>query len=106
MDHVLDPGVVGVACRWDAVLPPLVLAEAFTTPIAHVERWIGQNEVGSEVWMEVLVEGIGCLGAEVGLYAANGEIHLRQPPRRRVGLLPVDGDVPETPPVLADELVT
>ena len=43
--------------------------------------------------MQVVVEGVGVVRAEVGLDAADGEVHLAQPPGRVVRLLPVDGDV-------------
>ena len=35
----------------------------------------GENVVGAGVGMEVATEGVGVLGAEVGLNAAQGEVH-------------------------------
>ena len=53
--------------------------------------------------MEVAAEGVGVLGAEVGLDAANGEIHHRQAAGGGVALLPVDADVAELAAVGFDE---
>ncbi len=36
---------------------------------------VAEGRVGAEVEMEVAAEGIGVLGAEVGLNAAQGEVH-------------------------------
>ena len=55
--------------------------------------------------MQVVVEGVGVLGAEVGLDAADGEVHHGQPPGGGVGLLAVDADVAELAAVGFDELL-
>src|SRR5262249_52020072 len=103
VNDVLDPGVVRVPGGRSAVLPPLVVSEAFTAPVAHVESRVGEDEVRLEVGVEVLVESVSRLRAEVGLDASDGEVHLGQPPRRRVGLLAKDRNVPKPSPVLPDE---
>ena len=41
---------------------------------------------------------------EVAFDAANGQVHHRQAPRRRVGPLPLDRDVADPPAMLFDEL--
>ncbi len=89
VDEVLHPGEVGIALGRDAVLPAhvVVLAE----PVGVVEGRVGENVVGAEVRMEVAAECVGVLGAEVGLYAAQGEIHHGQAARGGVALLTVDG---------------
>ena len=43
---VLHPGEVGVALGREAELPAHVQPQVFTAPIAHVERRVGENEIG------------------------------------------------------------
>jgi len=54
-DDVLDPGIVGVADRGDAVVPAAVVAECLAAPVADVEGGVGEDVVGAEV----VVEGVG-----------------------------------------------
>src|SRR5581483_11075886 len=79
------------------------VAQALAAPVAHVEGRIGHHEVGLQILMQVAMEAVGVLGSEVGVDAANREVHLGEPPRGGVGLLPVDRDVAELPTMLADE---
>ena len=60
VDEVLHPGEVGVALGRNAVLPAhiVVLAE----PVGIVEGRIGENEVGTQVGMQIAAEGVGILG--------------------------------------------
>ena len=53
--------------------------------------------------MEVAAEGVGVLGAEVGLNAAQGEVHAGEASRGGVALLAVDADVAELAAVGFDE---
>ena len=62
-------------------------------PVADVERRIGEHEVGAQVGVEILGERVGRAVAEVGLDAAEGEVHLGQLPGGVGELLAVDGDV-------------
>ena len=55
-----------------------------------VEGWIGQDVVGLEVRVQVAVEAVGVFRAEVAVDAADGQVHLGQPPGGGVGLLAVD----------------
>ena len=55
--------------------------------------------------MQVAQEGVGGLLAEVGLDAADGEVHVCQPPGGGVGLLAEDGDVGLLAAVRLDELL-
>ena len=91
VDEVLHPGEVGVARRRHAVLPALVILQQFAAPVAVVEGRIGQHEVGLEVRVPVVVEGVAM--GDLRVDAADGEVHLGQPPGGVVGLLAVDGDV-------------
>lgn len=93
MDEVLDPGVVGVADRRRAVLPADILPASFAAPVGDVERRVGEDEVGLQIFVQIVVEGVGVLLAEVSLDAPKGQVHVGELPGRRVGLLAVDGDV-------------
>jgi len=93
VDEVLDPGVVGVVHRRHTVLPARIVGEPLAAPIAHVEGGVGQDVVGLEVLVQVIVEGVGVVGAEVGVDATDGQVHFGQPPGGGIGLLAVDGDV-------------
>ena len=105
VEEVLDPGVVGVADRRDAVLPALVFAQAVAAPVADVEGRIGEDVVGPEIGVQVAVEGVGVFRAEIGFDAANGEVHLGEPPGGGVALLTEDGDVVSLAAVGFDELL-
>ena len=91
VDDVLHPGEVGVARRRHAVLPALVVAQALAAPVADVEGRIGEDEVGLEVGVAVVVEGVAV--GDLAVDAADGEVHLGQPPGGVVRLLAVDADV-------------
>ena len=84
------PSEVGVPLGWGSELPMhvVVLAE----PVLGVEERVGYDVVGAEVGMEVSSECVGMLVPEVAFKDANGQVHPRTPPRRRVGLLRVVGD--------------
>ena len=91
MDHVLHPGEVRVPLGRDAVAPALVLDQPLAAPVRDVERGIGEDEVGLQVRMAVVVEAVsvGDLSAD----PANGQVHPGEPPRRVVRLLAVDRDI-------------
>ena len=55
--------------------------------------------------MEVAAEGVGVFGAEVGLDAAESEVHQCEAAGGGVALLGVDADVAELPAVGFDELL-
>ena len=55
--------------------------------------------------MEVAPEGVGVLGAEVGLDAAQGEVHDGEAAGGGVALLSVDADVAELAAVGFDEFL-
>ena len=89
VDEVLHPGEVGVAGRRHAVDPALVFLEQLAAPVAVVEGRIGEHVVGLEVGVPVVVEGVAVSNLRVD--AADGEVHLGQPPSGVVRLLPVEG---------------
>ena len=103
VDEVLDPGEVGVAGRRHAVLPALVVLEQVAAPVAVVERRVGEDVVGLEVGVAVVVEGVAV--GDLGVDAADGEVHLGEAPGRVVGLLAVDADVADAAAVRLDELL-
>ena len=101
MDEVLHPGEVGVAARGQAELPARVVV--FAEPVGVVEGRVGEDEVYSQVGMEIAPEGVGLLFAEVGFDAADGEVHHGEAAGGGVVLLAVDADVAEPAAVGFDE---
>jgi hypothetical protein len=91
MHDVLHPGKVRVAPRRRAVLPALVLAHSLAAPVAHVERGIGEDEVGLQVGVAVVVEAVAV--RDLAVDSADRQVHLREPPCGVVRLLTVDRDV-------------
>src|SRR5437870_13577497 len=101
MDEVLHPGEVGVAARWKAELPARVVV--FAEPVGVVEGRIGEDEVYSEIGMEIAPKGVGLLFAEISFDAADGEVHHGEAARSGVALLAVDADVAELAAMGFDE---
>src|SRR3989442_3524337 len=74
-------------------------------PVAHVEGRVRQDEVRSEIGVQVLVKGVSVVRAEVRFDPADRQVHLGEPPGRRVRLLAEDRDVADPAAVLAYELL-
>jgi hypothetical protein len=66
---------------------------------------LARDEVGAQVRVLVAGEGVGGFAAEVEVDAADGEVHRREAPGRRVGFLTVDRHVAELAAVRLDELL-
>ena len=94
MEEVEDPGVIGItavhmndgpilllagpagwqrklriAARLIKTPPADVVFDLAVTPVLHVERWIGEDEVGLEVFVFVVEKAISPL--DVGVDTAN-----------------------------------
>ena len=67
---MLHPAKVGVASRWRTVFPTHVVSECLDAPIAVVERWIGENVIGFQVFVLVTAEAVGMMRAKMGFNAA------------------------------------
>ena len=104
MDEVLYPGVIGVADGRVAIGPPLVAAEQLSRPVADVEGWVGEDEVGFEVRLLVVEERVCRFLAELGLDTMDGQVHVGEAPSRGVALLPKDGNVGASASVGLDKL--
>ena len=91
VQEVLHPGEVGVARRRDAVLPSLVVSQTLSAPVGDVEGRIGEDVVGPQVGVPVVVEAVAVL--DLAHDATYRQIHPGHPPGGVVGLLAVDGDV-------------
>ena len=66
-------------------------SQQLAAPVAVVEGRVGQDVVGLQVGVQVAVEAVGVLRAQVAVDAADGQVHLGQPPGGVVRLLAVDG---------------
>ena len=101
VDEVLHPREVSVVGGWRAVRPAPVLSQQVATPVAGVEGRVRQHVVGAQVRVLVVVERVAM--RDLRINAADGEVHLGEPPRRVVRLLAVDADLADVPAVLLDE---
>ena len=100
-EDVLQPSIVCVADRRRAIFPAGILAQPFAAPVGDVERRIGEDIIEPQVFQLVLVEAALVVPSDVGVDAANREVHLAEPPRRVVALLTVDRDVADPAAVLS-----
>ena len=92
-------------CRWVcAVLPAFVVPQQIATPIRYIEGRVGEDVIGPQVGMQVFVKGVRRFGSQVGLDAANGEIHEGQLPGVGVGFFPIDADIAHLAAMGFDEL--
>ena len=91
VDNMLHPSEVGVALGRCPVLPALVFLQPLAAPIGDIERRIGEDEVGLQVRMAVVVKAVAV--GNLALNAPDRQVHLGQPPRSVIGLLTIDGDV-------------
>ena len=93
-ENIQDPAVVRVARgRHGVAFPARVIQEfVFGAPGFLVERRIGHDEVGFQILVLVVREGVGGFFAQVPGDAADGEVHLRQFVRSAGVFLTVHGD--------------
>ncbi|MNF95295.1 hypothetical protein D3C84_780400 [compost metagenome] len=105
IEHVLQPGIVGITRRWAAVNPARVTFEAAVPPVADVERWVSQHKVSTQVAVLVTNKSIRRLAAEVEVDAADSQVHGRQTPGGRVGFLTIDRYIAELAAVGLDEFL-
>ncbi len=88
---MLHPGEVGVAGGRIAELPALVPAQPVTAPVGDVKGGISEDEVGPEIGVAVIVEGVTV--GDLAVDASDCKVHLGEPPGSVVRLLPIDRDV-------------
>src|SRR5205809_774573 len=93
MIDMLHPREVCVAGRRGAELPARIVLQLVLTPIAVIEWRVGEDVIGFDAWVHILVEAVSPFAAEVCLDPSDGKIHLCQPPCGRIGLLPINRDV-------------
>ncbi len=84
MNEVLYPGVVGVIGWRRTEFPSHIFFQAPTAPVGHIERGIGKNEIGLQIFVQIVVEAISLMRAKVGVDTTDSEVHLRQFPSGRV----------------------
>jgi hypothetical protein len=79
IDVVLNPGKIGVAFWRDSEFPAGVFGQKFAFPVRIVKRRILEDEIGFQVFVQVVVEGISPFYTVV-VYAADGEVHFAEAP--------------------------
>ena len=104
MDHVLNPGEVGVARRGQPVLPAHVVLELFRAPVGEVKGRVRHDEIRPQGGVLVVQEGIRRILAQIRLNAADGKVHLGQLPGGGVGILAIDRDILNIAAVVLDKL--
>jgi len=80
MNKVRYPGKVGIPGRWSAELPALIVPKELTAPVGVIEGRIGQHIIRLEIGVQIAMKGVSLLLTEVAVDAANGQVHLGQPP--------------------------
>ena len=90
VQHVLQPGVVGIALWRVAVHPTWVTCQAAVPPVADVEGWVGQNGVSPRVRVLVAGEGVTRFAVQIEVSATDGQVHRRHSPGGEVRFLPVN----------------
>src|SRR6266702_1164446 len=103
IDDVLYPGKVGIADRGTAIFPANVLFKTFTAPVAHIERRVCEYEVGFQIFVQIIVKGVGVVRPKIGFNSSDGEVHLGQLPFGVIGFLAINRDVSNAAPVLPNE---
>jgi len=85
-------------------VPDVAVLELFTSSVGYIEGRIGQNIIGFEVFVFVIMKCITQL--DPGVDSADRQVHLRQFVGRRVTLLAIDRDIPDLTPMRFDKLLT
>ena len=93
VDDMLHPSEVGIALRRCPELPALVVLQTLAAPIGDIERRIGEDEIGLQVGMAVVVKAVAV--GDLALNAPDRQVHLGQPPRSVIRLLTIDRNVRE-----------
>ena len=83
----------------DAVLPTLVVPQPLPAPVRNVEWRIGEDVVGPQVGVPVVVEAVAV--GDLTLDAPDGQVHPGQTPGCVVGLLAVNGNIALGPTAVA-----
>ncbi len=101
---MLNPCIIGIISRREAVLPARVFLQLFLAPVLEVEGRVRHDEVEAFVGVQVVEERVFVMFAEVRVNAADGHIHFRHFPGVGVGLLAVNAYVVAVAAVVLDKL--
>ena len=91
---MLQPGKVGIACRWHPMLPATISPQQIAAPIAVIEGRIGNHKISFQILVGIVQKRSFIVPFHLGtIDAPNRQVHLRQAPGGLVALLPINGDV-------------
>ena len=93
VSKVLKPGIIGITRRRYAVFPAAVVAQVFAAPIAYIKRRIGQDKIKFNIFVFKFVIQKGIAQLQLGINAADGEVHSGQAQGRGVRFLPVNRNI-------------
>jgi hypothetical protein len=85
---MLHPGEIGVAGGRHTIHPALVVLQQIPAPVTVVERWVGENIIGLEVRVPIVVERVTV--GDLPVDAADREVHLGEAPGSVIRFLAVD----------------
>ena len=78
MYNMLHPGKVGIAGRWCAVFPALVVAQQLPAPITDVKWWVGYDIVRLEIWQLLVTPRVAL--SDICTDTSTRRIHLAHAP--------------------------
>lgn len=103
---MLDPRIVGIARRWNAVFPTNIIFEFILSPIREVERRICHDKVRFQGLMQVVEESISVIRSEVSINTTDSHIHFSHFPSISIGLLSVNRNIVSVTAMCLNEFCT
>ena len=103
---MLDPRIVGIARRWNAVFPTNIIFEFILSPIREVERRICHDKVRFQGLMQVVEESISVIRSEVSINTTDSHIHFSHFPSISIGLLSVNRNIASVTAMCLNEFCT
>ena len=79
-DNIQNPTIIGITGGWRVITHPtrIIHQLIICSPVLLIERRISHDEVGLQILVLVVMEGIGSHFAQVTGYTTNSQVHLCQ----------------------------